>query len=378
MIWHFFFCNKIVNIITDFHRKSALYKLNSSAMKKYSSVSLIFLITVLSFTSCKTNKKQDTEQGFTIEEATKSAKRTVLPSWNDTKTRQRIINYVNSVTTQGDDFVPTEDRIAVFDNDGTLWSEKPTYFQVEFALYRLKKMAPKHPEWKKDKFMQTALNHDLKKLRDRYGANGLAKLMAIAQTGVTTVEFDALVKKWMKTARHPITGKPYSKMTFQPMLELLAFLRANDFNIFIVSGGDIDFMRAWATKIYGVQPENIIGNYPSLDYEKKNGKPVLIKEAKILIINDGPDKAKNIHRFIGKKPVIAFGNSDGDIQMLEWCASNKYKNLSAFIHHTDSKREWAYDRNSRIGKLNAGLDEANKKGWLVVDMKKDWAVIHPD
>ena len=348
-------------------------------MKNYKSYALFILITAQLFTACVEKKQQTgSEKTAKVTETAGTGQNAILPSWNDTKTRQRIVNYVKAVTTQGNDFIPPEDRIAVFDNDGTLWSEQPTYFQVEFVLNRIKKMAPKHPEWKKDKLIQTAVNHDLKKLREKYGAKGLGRLMAIAQSGITTAEFDVIVKNWMKTARHPITGKPYTKMTFQPMLELLNYLRSNNFKVYIVSGGGTDFMRAWATGTYDVPPENIIGSYSALKYEKKNGKPVLIKEATTIIINDGPGKAKNIHRFIGKKPVIAFGNSDGDLQMLEWCASNKYKNLPAFIHHTDRKREWAYDRNSRVGRLNAGLDEAAKDGWLVVDMKNDWSVIHPN
>jgi phosphoserine phosphatase len=348
-------------------------------MRTYKLAVLIFLIGTIPFTSCKNKKQESKKEGKTVTENVQEPKETgPLPSWNDTKAKERIISFVESVTTQGSDYIPPEDRIATFDNDGTMWSEQPTYFQVEFVLYRIKKMAPKHPEWKKNKLMQTAIKHDLKKLREKYGARGLGQLMGIAMAGITTDELNTLVKSWMKNARHPITGKPYSKMTFKPMLELIKYLQANDFKVHIVTGGDIDFMRAWAPEVYGVAPENFIGSYSQLTYKIQKGKPVLIKDAKILIVNDGPEKAKNIHRFIGKKPVIALGNSDGDIQMLEWCSANKYKTLAGFIHHTDKKREWAYDRTSRIGTLNAGLDEAAKKGWLVVDMKKDWKVIHPE
>jgi len=348
-------------------------------MKTYKLAVLIFLIGTIPFTSCKNKKQEAQKEERSVTENIQEPKETgPLPSWNDTKAKERIISFVKAVTTQGSDYIPPEDRIATFDNDGTLWSEKPTYFQVEFVLYRIKKMAPKHPEWKKNKLMQTAIKHDLKKLREKYGARGLGQLMGIAMSGITTDELNSLVKSWMKNARHPVTGKPYSKMTFKPMLELIKYLQENNFKVYIVTGGGIDFMRAWAPEVYGVAPENIIGSYSHLTYKVEKGKPVLIKDAKILIVNDGPEKAKNIHRFIGKKPVIAFGNSDGDIQMLEWCSANKYKNLAGFIRHTDKKREWAYDRTSRIGTLNAGLDEAAKKGWLVVDMKKDWRVIHPE
>ena len=346
-------------------------------MKIYRFPFLYMLFISLLFTSCKETGKSKAQEATTKKVVARKENR-ILPSWNDTKTRQRIIDYVNAVTMQGGGFIPPDDRIAVFDNDGTLCSEQPTYFQVEFIIYRIKQLDKNHPEWRKDKLIRSAVNHDLKKLREKYGSKGLAKLMAIAQSGVTTDEFETIVKKWMKNAKHPVTGKPFGKMTFKPMLELISYLKENRFKVYIISGGGTDFMRVWATDVYGIPPENIIGSYSMLKYEKRNGKPVLIKEPQVLIVNDGPEKAKNIHRFIGKKPVVAFGNSDGDLQMLEWCASNKHKSLPAFIRHTDSKREWAYDRGSRVGRLNTGLDEAAKNGWLVIDMKKDWAVIHPD
>ncbi len=301
-----------------------------------------------------------------------------LPSWNNTKTKKRITNFVKAVTTVGaDSYIDPENRIATFDNDGTLWSEQPTYFQVEFVLYRIKQLAPQHPEWKKDKLIQAALNHDLETLRKKFGTKGLVKLMAIAQAGITTDEFEKIVNKWITTAKHPTTGKLFIEMVYQPMLELISYLQDKDFKVYIVSGGGIDFMRVWAEKVYGIPRQHILGSIGKLNYEKIKGKPVLIKSNEVFFVNDGPGKPVSIHQFIGRKPLIAFGNSDGDLQMLEWCDANKNRNLPAYIHHTDAKREWAYDRKSRIGTLDKGLDEAAKKDWLVVDMKKDWKVIYP-
>ncbi|NOX86775.1 MAG: haloacid dehalogenase-like hydrolase [Chlorobi bacterium] len=346
---------------------------------------LLLLIALLSLNACKDQKKEkatETGDSTTIVEETGGTIKTgdidFLPSWNNTKSKETIINFVKTVTTVGSkSYVAPENRIATFDNDGTLWSEKPTYFQVEFVLYRIKQLAPRHPEWKKDKLIQAALNHDLETMRKKYGAKGLVKLMAIAEEGITTDEFEKIVKKWITTAKHPITGKLYTEMVYQPMLELIRYLQDKDFKVYIVSGGGIDFMRVWAESVYGIPREHILGSIGKLEYEKVKGKPVLIKSSEILFVNDGAGKPMSIHQFIGKKPILSFGNSDGDIQMLEWCDANKNNNLPAFIHHTDAKREWAYDRNSRIGTLNKGLDEAAKKDWLVVDMKKDWKVIHP-
>jgi hypothetical protein len=301
-----------------------------------------------------------------------------LSSWNNASSKKAITNFVKSVTTKGSNsYVKPEDRIATFDNDGTLWAEQPTYFQIEFILYRIKQLQPKHPEWKKDKLIQAALKHDLETLRDKFGTKGLGKLMAIAQSGMTTDEFNKITQDWIKNAKHPTTGKRYTQMIYQPMHELIGYLQENGFKVYIVSGGGLDFMRAWTTEAYGIPQEQVLGSIPELKYEIKNGSPVLVKLPEILFVNDGPGKPATIHRFVGKKPIMAFGNSDGDIQMLEWCNSNKHKHLSAFIHHTDGKREWAYDKESRIGTLNRGLDEATKNGWMIIDMKKEWKEIYP-
>ena len=300
-----------------------------------------------------------------------------LPSWNDTKSKTRIIEFVKVVTDKvSPNYIPPSERIATFDNDGTLWSEQPFYFQIFFVFDRIKAMAPSHPKWKKDKLIQAVINNDLEKVR-KYGAEGLGKLMGLTQAGMTTDEFDPIVKEWIKTARHPVTGKKFTEMVFQPMLELIDFLKDNDFKVYIVSGGGIDFMRPWTETVYGIPTEQVIGSRQKLEYEKVNGKPVLMKMTDIEFVDDGPNKPIAIHQIIGKRPVISFGNSDGDLQMLEWTWAGNGKRLSAYIHHTDAKREWAYDRNSKIGTLDKGLDEAAEKGWLVVDMKKDWEVIYP-
>jgi phosphoserine phosphatase len=350
-------------------------------MKVFNRSLFIISIGLISFSSCvRTNKEAPTEAGTKKDSVTTEVILAAdpLPSWNDTKSKQRIISFVNSVSTQGNaDFITPENRIATFDNDGTLWSEKPTYFQIEFVFYRIKQMAPEHPEWGKDKLIQTAVNHDLQTLRKKYGAKGLGKLMVISQSGLTTDQYEKIVRNWIKRAKHPVSGKLYRNMVFQPMLELIKYLQDNNFKVYIVSGGDIDFMRAWTKDVYGISKENVIGSYQALKYEKINGKPVLQILPEISFVNDKEEKVTAIQRFIGKKPVISFGNSDGDLQMLEWCSANKIKNLAAYIHHTDAKREWAYDRESRIGTLDKGLDEAARKGWLVVDMKKDWKVIYP-
>ncbi len=302
-----------------------------------------------------------------------------LPSWNNGASKQRIIDFVKKASDASNpDYVPPAERIAVFDNDGTLWSEKPTYFQVEFVLYRIKQLAPKHPEWQDDGLFETAIKRDLPKLRKEYGAQGLARLMAVAQSGMATEVFEEIVREWIKNAKHPETGRLFSQMVYQPMLELIKYLQDNDFQVYIVSGGGIDFMRTWASGVYGIPRDHVLGSIPKYAYKKIKGKPVLIKKADILFVDDKEGKPMLIHQVIGRKPILAFGNSDGDLQMLEWCASNTHPNLAAYIHHTDDEREWVYDRDSNVGRLDKGLDAAEKNSWLVVDMKKDWKVIYPE
>jgi FMN phosphatase YigB (HAD superfamily) len=302
-----------------------------------------------------------------------------LASWNNSKVKSEIINFVKTVTNkENPDYIPPEDRIATFDNDGTLWSEKPTYFQIEFVFYRVKQLANKNHDLKDEDLIKAALKRDIKTIREEYGWEGLAELIALSQKGLTTDAFDTLVKGWIKKAKHPLTGKLYSQMVFKPMLELIKYLQQNDFKVYIVTGGGVDFVRAWAPEVYGISTEHIIGSYDKLKYKKIKGKPVLIKSPEMLFLVDGKTKPIAIHQIIGKKPVFAIGNSDGDLQMLEWCGANKYKNLSLLVHHTDAKREWAYDKISHVGKLDKALMVAEKNNWLIIDMKEDWKTIYPD
>jgi len=301
-----------------------------------------------------------------------------LPSWRDGSSKQSILDFVKQVTdTAAAEFVLPKERIAVFDNDGTLWSEKPTYFQVEFVLYRIKQLAPKHPEWQDDELIRAALKHDLKTLREEFGAGGLGHLMALTQSGMSSDTFENTVRDWINTARHPVSGKLFREMVFKPMLELIRYLQENDFQVYVASGGGIDFMRAWIPQVYGLPRDHILGSMLKYRYKKIKGRPVLIKLAEILFVNDRDGKPKLIHQVIGRKPILAFGNSDGDLQMLEWCGSNQHKSLTALVHHTDGEREWAYDRKSNVGRLDRALNEAEKQGWLVVDMKSDWKNIYP-
>jgi len=300
-----------------------------------------------------------------------------LPSWNDGAVKQQIESFVSKVTTQGSpDYVDPAERIAVFDNDGTLWSEQPIYFEFFFALDQVKALSPQHPEWKTTEPFKSALAGDMKGLAAS-GEKGALELIAATHAGMTTDEFAQRVNQWVSTARHPKTHRVFTEMVYQPMLELLHYLRDNGFKTYIVSGGGQDFMRAWAPAVYGIPPEQIIGSEGELKYELRDGKPVLVKEAKVALIDDHAGKPVGIERFIGRKPLLAFGNSDGDQQMLEWTASGNGARLAGLVHHTDADREYAYDRQSRVGKLDTALDEATAKGWAVVDMKKDWKVIYP-
>jgi phosphoserine phosphatase len=301
-----------------------------------------------------------------------------LPSWNDGNAKQSIIDFVTAVTDENSaDFVKPEDRIATFDNDGTLWSEQPYYFQLQFALDRVKAMAPDHPEWKNKQPFKAILENDLKTVMES-GMKGLMEIVMTTHAGMTTEEFSQIVKEWINTAKHPKTNKLYKEMVFQPMLELLAYLRANGFKTYIVSGGGIEFMRPWTEAVYGIPPEQIIGSSIKTKFEIKDGKPVIVRLPEINFIDDKEGKPVGIHQFIGKRPIAAFGNSDGDLQMLQWTAAGDGKRLMLYVHHTDAEREWAYDRDSHIGQLKKGLDEANEKGWIVVDMKNEWNKIYHD
>ncbi len=300
-----------------------------------------------------------------------------LPSWNDGPAKQSILQFVARTTTAGSpDFIPVPERIAVFDNDGTLWSEQPAYFQAFFILDRIKAAAPQHPEWRSEEPFASVLKGDTKAVLAG-GEAALAKLVAATHAGMTTEEFERSVRDWLATARHPKTGRAFTDMTFQPMLELLACLRASGFKTFIVSGGGIEFMRPWAERVYGIPPEQVVGSSGGLAYELRDGRPVIVKQAKLVLVDDKEGKPVGIQRHIGRRPVAAFGNSDGDLAMLQWTAAGAGARFMLFVHHDDAEREWAYDRASHVGKLDKGLDEARAKGWTVVSMRRDWRSIYP-
>ena len=296
-----------------------------------------------------------------------------LPSWNDGPAKQAIVKFVADVTTPGaPTFVAVEDRIAVFDNDGTLWAEQPLYFQALFMIDRVKAEAPKHPEWKNDPAFKSLMARDHAALA-AVGTKAILQLLAKANAGMTTQAYDRMIRDWLETARHPKFNRPYTELVYVPMQELLAFLRANGFKTFIVSGGSIEFMRPWAEKAYGIPPEQIVGTITDTQFSIVNGEPRLTRLAKIAFIDDGPGKPVGIYRAIGRQPILAFGNSDGDWQMLQWTAAGKRgPRFMGIVHHTDAEREYAYDRNSKIGRLDKAWDDAIAKGWTVVDMKRDW------
>ena len=301
-----------------------------------------------------------------------------LPSWNEGHAREAILDFVESVTrSDSKDYVPPAQRIAVFDNDGTLWPEKPAYFQLLFTIDRLKALAAEHPEWKTRQPFRAALEGDLETLA-RSGEKGLIELVMATHTGMTTDEFSAIVKQWLRTARHPTLHRPYTSLVYQPMLELLDYLRANGFKVFIVSGGGIEFMRPWTGQVYGIPPEQVIGSSVKTRFELRDGKPVLVRLAKVDFINDKEGKPVGINQYIGRRPIAAFGNSDGDLQMLQWTTAGKGIRFGMIIHHTDQVREWAYDRKSPVGRLDKALDLAEPNGWTVVDMAKDWKRVYPE
>ena len=299
-----------------------------------------------------------------------------LPSWNEGKTKQSIVDFVAKVTKEGSpEFVPAAERIATFDNDGTLWAEQPLYFQLHFGLDRVKELAPAHPEWKEKEPFKSVLAGDLK-TAFAGGASSLIEILAAGSSNMTTEEFDRVAGAWITTAKHPKTGRLYSEMVYQPMLELLSYLRASGFKTYIVSGGGSDFMRAFAERVYGIPPEQVIGSTGKLQFEMREGKPVLVRLPALDFFDDKEGKPIAIQKHIGRRPIAAFGNSDGDLQMLQWTGAGSGMRFCLFVRHTDAEREWAYDV-SPLGRLEKGLEEATAKGWTVVDMKKDWKVIYP-
>jgi phosphoglycolate phosphatase-like HAD superfamily hydrolase len=301
-----------------------------------------------------------------------------LRSWNDGAAKRAIVEFVGRVTREGgSDFVPPAERIATFDNDGTLWAEKPVPFQLLFAFDRVKALAHQHPEWKTKEPFASLLRGDMAGVAAS-GERGLLQVMAATHAGMTTDEFTAAVQQWITSARHPQTGRLFTQMVYQPMLELLAYLRANGFKTFIVSGGGIEFMRPWAERVYGIPPEQVIGSSGKLKLEMRDGRPVLIKLAAIDLIDDKVGKPVGIQSRIGRRPIAAFGNSDGDLQMLQWATAGSGPRFALFVHHDDASREFAYDRADKLQKFSVGWDEALAKGWTVVSMRQDWNAVFPD
>jgi phosphoserine phosphatase len=305
-----------------------------------------------------------------------------LPSWNDTGPKRAIIAFVERVTREGsNDFVPVHQRIATFDNDGTLWCEQPMYFQMIFAFDRIKATAGEHPEWKKKEPYKFVLDGNLMSF-GATGQKGLLDIMAATHAGMTIYDFHSTVSEWMRTARHPRFKRPYDQCIYQPMHELLAYLRANEFETFIVSGGGVEFMRPWVEKAYGIPPQQVVGSSGVVKYELEGDTPMLMKEPKVEFIDDGPGKPVGINRFIGRRPIMAFGNSDGDYEMLRYTTAAgepgpDHPRFGLIVHHTDAEREYAYDYPSKVGQLKRALDEAPKRGWTVVNMKNDWKTIFP-
>ena len=300
-----------------------------------------------------------------------------LPSWNDGGAKQAIVAFVKQVTRKGSpEFVAPSERIAVFDNDGTLWPEQPMYFQLFFAIDRVAALAGQHPEWRTTEPFARILKGDVKSALAG-GEKSILEIVMATHGNMTTDAFEQIVTDWLATAKHPTTGRLFTEMVYQPMLELLAYLRANGFKTYIVSGGGIEFMRPWTEKVYGIPPEQVIGSSIKTRFEIKGGTPVLMREPEIDFIDDKAGKPVGINRHIGRRPIAAFGNSDSDLQMLQWSTAGTGARLGLIVHHTDADREWAYDRKSAIGHLDTALDEAALKGWTVVDMKTDWKVIYP-
>jgi phosphoglycolate phosphatase-like HAD superfamily hydrolase len=300
-----------------------------------------------------------------------------LPSWNEVPAKQAIIDFVNKTTQlNSPDYVPVTERIAVFDNDGTLWSEQPLYFQALFCFDRIKALAQQHPEWETQEPFASVLRSDTASAMT--GADrSLLEMVIATHANMTIDEFHQIVSEWIAKAKHPKTGRLYTEMVYQPMLELLDYLRANGYKTYIVSGGGLEFMRPWVEKTYGIPPEQVIGSSIKTQFEMRNNKPVLVRLPELNFINDKAGKPIGINQHIGRRPIAAFGNSDGDLQMLQWTTAGNGPRFALYVHHTDAKREWAYDRQSHIGKLDQGLDEAQQKGWTIVDMKQDWKIIYP-
>jgi hypothetical protein len=328
---------------------------------------LIFIVSI--FSACSQAPVENKNETIEISDP--------LPSWNDGDVKKSMIGYVESVTDSANpDFIPVAERIAVFDNDGTMWCEQPMYFQLIFTLDRIKEISAEHPEWVDTPPYSYVLNDDIHGVLDS-GMEGLMTLLMASHAGNNTQEFKSIVMDWLSKAEHSRFNKPYNELVYQPMIEFVYYLQDNDFKTYIVSGGGVEFMRPIISKIYRIPYEQIIGSTIKTEYVYDNGNPKIIRLPEIDFIDDKEGKPVNINKIIGKKPVIAGGNSDGDLAMLQWTASNKYKSLCIYVHHTDSVREWAYDRDSHIGRLDKGLDQAINDGWVVADMSNDWKMVFP-
>lgn len=334
-------------------------------------LSILFCFTF----SCKNSNERLSDRKE--EGKTNTVRTDPLPSWNEGPKKQAILKFISEVTdVQSEYFIEIPDRIATFDNDGNLWSEQPSYFQLFFAIDRVKQLATEHPEWETKQPFKAVLEDDLATLAT-FGEHGILELVMGTHANMTTNQFEDIVKQWIATARHPRFNRPYTELVYQPMLELLDYLRKNNFKTFIVSGGGIEFMRPWVEEIYGIPRDQVVGSSIKTEFINKNGNPVIMRLPEIDFIDDKEGKPLGINKFIGRKPVFASGNSDGDLPMLQWTASGEGLRFMLYLHHTDSIREWAYDSESHIGRLDRGLDEAYERGWTVIDMKEDWKVIYP-
>jgi hypothetical protein len=333
---------------------------------------LLILGLVIIFISCKNKDSNSQPVNYAVIHTSDP-----LPAWNDTDHKKAIISFVEKITSKGSpDFVPVAERIATFDNDGTLWSEQPLYFQFIFTFDQIKNMAPQHPEWKNKQPFKAAIEGDFKTVMES-GTDAINELVMTASQGFTSDEFAQIVKDWLAMARHSKTGKLYTEMVFQPMVELLGYLRANGFKTYIVSGGGAEFMRPWTERVYGIPPEHVIGTSFTMKYEMRNGKSEIVQTPGLNFVDDNEGKPVGIYQYIGRRPIASFGNSDGDLEMLQYTTTGNGLRFGALVHHTDAEREWSYDRKSSFGRLDKALDEANAKGWLVIDMKKDWKIIYP-
>ena len=339
---------------------------------------LVVLAAVATASACGSPTPSPPAARTAAESASASAVVDPLPSWNDGESKAAILAFVRRVTTEGGaDFVPIPARIATFDNDGTLWAEQPIYVQLAFALDRVKVLAAQHPDWTTKQPFKAVLEGDIKAVVAS-GERGLGEILAATHTGMTTDEFEAIVTSWIASARHPTSGRPYTAMVYNPCSRCSRYLRANGFKTYIVSGGGVEFMRPWTERVYGIPPEQIIGSRAKVQYQRRGQASSLLRLPEIDFVDDKAGKPIGIHQAIGRRPIAAFGNSDGDFEMLEWVTAAAGPRFGLIVHHTDAEREWSYDRESHIGTLARALDEAPARGWTVVDMRRDWKGIYPD